>query len=119
MIDVHENEEQKKHRENLISEYITAIKPRCHRWVQIPVAKFNEFTDRQEILNAGYTYTGMYGTPMIKFHVDDHPCLQERAKNKYGNFVGNISERVTNQKPIIIFGQDKLVLNQFSFDSKQ
>ena len=67
----------------------------------------------------GYTYTGIDGNPMIEFHVDNHPCLQEWANNKYGNFGGNISVRVTNQKPIIIFGQDESLFNQFSLGIKQ
>ena len=65
MVDGHKREEQHKHRAYLNSEYITAIKTRCNRWVQMPVAKFNEFPERQDILNAGYTYTGIDGTPMI------------------------------------------------------
>ena len=66
-----------------------------------------------------YTYTGINGTPVIKFHVDELPCLQEWANNKYGNFGGNISVLVTNHNPIIIFGQDKSVFNPFAFGSKQ
>ena len=53
MFDGHKHEEQKKHCAYLTSEYTTAMKPRCHCWVKMPVAKFNEFPDRQEILNAG------------------------------------------------------------------
>ena len=119
IVDVNGHEEQKKHRASLTSEYITSIEPQCHLWVQMPVAKFNKFTDQQEVLNAICTYTGIDRTPMIEFHVDDHPCLQEWSNNKYGNFGGNISVRVTNQNPIIIFGQDESVFNQFSFGSKQ
>ena len=73
--------------------------------------EFNKFPDRKEIMNAGYTYTGIDGTLMITFHVDDHPCFQEWENNKYGNSGGNISVCITNQKPIIIFGQDKSVFN--------
>ena len=85
----------------------------------MPVAKFNEFPERQDILNAGYTYTGIDGTPMIWFHVYDHPCLQEWENNKYSNFGGSISVRVTNHKPIRIFGQNESVFNKFDFGSKQ
>ena len=49
----------------------------------------------------------------------DHPCLQEWANNKYSNFGRNIIVRVTNHKPIRIFGQHKSVFNQFDFGSKQ
>ena len=65
MVDGHKREEKNKHRAYLNSEYITAIKPRCCRWVQMPVAKFNGFPEQQDILNAEYTYTGIDGTPMI------------------------------------------------------
>ena len=85
MVDGHDHEEQKKHSAYLTSEYTTAIEPQCHHWVKMPVAEFNKLPDRQEIMNAGYTYTGINGTPIIELHVDDHPCLQEWANNKYGN----------------------------------
>ena len=119
MVDGHDHEEQKKHSAYLTSEYTTAIEPQCHHWVKMPVAEFNKLPDRQEIMNAGYTYTGINITPMIELHVDDHPCLQEWANNKYGNVCGNISVRVTNQNPIIIFGQDESVFSQFSFGRNQ
>ena len=77
MVDGHEKQLQKKQRAYLTSEYITAIKPWCHHWVKMSVSNFNKLTDRQEIMNAGYTYTGIDGTPMIEFHVEDNSCFQE------------------------------------------
>ena len=49
----------------------------------------------------------------------DHPCLQEWANNKYSNFGRNIIVRVTNHKPIRIFGQHESLFNTFAFGSKQ
>ena len=56
---------------------------------------------------------------MIRFHVDDHNYLQEYANNKYDKYGDNVSVRAMNKKPIIIFGQDESVFNQFAFGSKQ
>ena len=58
------------------------------RWAQISKSDFDNLPKRSEILNNGYTYTGVDGEAMIKLHVDDHDCLQKYANEKYGTFGG-------------------------------
>ena len=55
---------------------------------------------------------------MIKYHVDSHDCLQIYANEKYQEFVGKVSVCISG-KPIIIFGQDESLYNQFSFGSSK
>ena len=88
------------------------------RWAQISKSDFDNLPKRSEILNNGYTYTGVDGEAMIELHVDDHYCLQKYANEKYGTFGGNTSVRNT-RKPVIILGQDESMYNQFAFGSKQ
>ena len=58
-IGLHKHRNQHKQRGWFALEYITAVKPRCHRWVQMPAKEFKALPDRHEILNPGYIYTGV------------------------------------------------------------
>ena len=40
MVDGHEFEEQKDHRSNHTLEYLAAIEPGTHRWIQLPLEEF-------------------------------------------------------------------------------
>ena len=58
-------------------------------------------------------------TECIRFHVDDHVCMQF-ANEMYGIYGGNLSVcRPVDSKPLFIFGQEESFFNQFSFGSKQ
>ena len=118
MVDGHEHPEQQEHRTKFTTEYLTELEIRCFRWVQISQADFDNFPEKEDITNHGYTYTGVDGVAMIEFHVDDHDCLQKYAIKKYGEFGGNTSVRNT-LKPVIILGQDESIYNQFAFGCKQ
>ena len=91
----------------------------CHQWIQLTEDEYGLIEEREDILHTGYSYDGIYGVDMIKFHVDDHECLQELAKNKYGSFGGNVSIRAAPGRPIIIIGQDESIYNQYAFGQKQ
>ncbi len=46
--------------------------------------------------------------------------MQEFANEMYGAYGGNLSvRRPVDSKPLLIFGQDESIFNQFSFGSKQ
>ena len=59
MIGRHKHRNNKKQWGWFASEYIMGVKPGCHCWVQMPVKKFKALLDRHEMLNLGYTYTGV------------------------------------------------------------
>jgi hypothetical protein len=119
MFDGHEHPAQMKHRKWLMREYTMNLERRCHRWVQMTVQEFESLPQHEEILKKGHSYLGINGEVMIEYHVDDHECLQEYACKKYGKFGGNVSVRMPSGKPLIIFGQDESVFNQFAFGAKQ
>ena len=58
---------------------------------------------------------------MIEFHVDGHGCLQALADDElHLEFGGELSVRKpAEEKPLIVFGQDESVYNQFSFNGVQ
>ena len=117
MVDGHEHKEQREHRSKHTTEYLTVLETNTFRWVQMTVEEFDQLPYRSEIHSTGYTYTGIDGKPMIELHVDDHEKLQEYANERY-EFGGNTSVRI-NGKPIIIFGQDESIFNQFAFGNRQ
>jgi hypothetical protein len=74
----------------------------------------------------GYTYyqdqhSGVPGDEMVEFHVDDYDMLDCIAEEMgFGMFGGNLSVRKPpDVKPIMIFGQDESVFNQFLLKSRQ
>jgi hypothetical protein len=77
--------------------------------------------DGKKILAPGHPYQDpITGIDMLEFHLDDHDCLQDFGVEKYGRFGGNVSVcRPEGSNPIIVFGQDESVFNQFSFNGKQ
>ena len=85
----------------------------------MPVKEFDELPKRKDILTKGHRYKGVNGNHMVEFHVDDHECLQKFANEKYGKFGGNVSIRAPPGKPVIVFGQDESIYNQFTLGSRQ
>jgi hypothetical protein len=60
------------------------------------------------------------GDERVEFHVDDHACMQDFANETYGAIGGNVSvHKAPDKRPLIIFGQDESIFNQFLFNSKQ
>ena len=114
-MDGHEKPEQQRHRTKFISEYLTKIEPRCHRWIQLSNKEFDtvkEQLGQSKLLNKGYQYK-CCGVEMIEFHVDDHEYLQHYADKRYLDFGGMVSVRVPPvERPIIVFGQDEAIYSQ-------
>ncbi|KAI2493325.1 hypothetical protein MHU86_21207 [Fragilaria crotonensis] len=70
----------------------------------------------------GYSYQEQpSGKEMIEFHVDDFDFLHSVAEEMgFGMFGGNLSVRKPlGLKPLMIFGQDESVFNQFLLKSRQ
>jgi hypothetical protein len=70
----------------------------------------------------GYTYQEQTsGIQMIEFHVDDYDSLHSVADEMgFGLFGGNLNVRKPPcVKPLMIFGQDKSVFNQFPLKPRQ
>ncbi len=99
------------------------LKPCSHRWVQIPKDVYDALISLlpTKPLVCGYKFlnSNSESTPMLKFHVDDHDCLQEYAAELWPEFGGNLSVHCpANPRPLIIFGQDEFIFSQFSFNSR-
>ncbi len=70
----------------------------------------------------GYSYLSDDGIEMVEFHVDDHDFLHDVAKEMgYGLMGGALSVRKPESpsKPLMIFGQDKSVFNQYLLGNRQ
>jgi hypothetical protein len=92
-VDDHEHLSQIAHRNKFTSEYLTNLKPRSHRWVQIPKDVYDDLISLlpTKPLVCGYKFPNPNSDsmPMLKFHVDDHDCLQEYAAKLWPEFGGN------------------------------
>ena len=71
--------------------------------------------------NCGYTYLSPENVEMIELHVDDYNFLHDVAEGMgFGQFGGNLSVCMpANEKPLMIFGQDESVFNQYLFGNRQ
>jgi hypothetical protein len=124
-VDGHEHEEQKKHRSQFTQRYLSDLEPRSHRWVQMSVEKAESIQSslpaNNKLIVTGHKYHDpLTDTECIEFHVDDHDCMQDYSNEMYGAYGGNLSvRRPVDSKPLLIFGQDESIFNQFSFGSKQ
>ena len=66
--------------------------------------------ETRNILNGGYQFD-LSGVEMIEFNADCHEELQKIADKKHPEFGGSTSVRSDpGGKPIIIFGQDKIII---------
>jgi hypothetical protein len=123
-VDGHEHQERKLHRSKFIKKYLELEIP-THRWVQMSIVEFEEaqpsLSDdgNDKIINPGYSYThAVTGDPWIEFHVDD--INMKLIGDKVGPFGGNVSVRCpAGSRPLIIFGQDESIFNQFSHSGRQ
>ena len=80
-LDGHEHPAQVTHRKEHIRKYLRELEPLCHRWIQLTEDEYGLLKEKHDILHKGHSYDGIDGVDMIEFHVDDHECLQELAKN--------------------------------------
>jgi len=125
-VDGHERPNVVFHRNQFCKEYLAKLEPRCHRWIQVTKEtvegwrrekKKSEFNENAK----GYTYRSENGVEMIEFHVDDHDFLHGLAiEMGYGLYGGNLSvRRPPGSKPLMLFGQDESVFNQFLLGNRQ
>ena len=76
----------------------------------------------ENVTGQGYTYQERTsGIDMVEFHVDDYDLLHSVAEEMgIGLFGGNlIVRKPPSLKPLMIFGQDKSVFNQFILKPRQ
>jgi hypothetical protein len=124
-VDGHEHEDQKKHCSEFTQKYHSPLEPRSHHWVQKSIKKAESIKSslpaNNQLMASGHKYIDpVTGVECIEFHVDDHDCMQNYANEMYGAHGGNISIRIpADCKPLVIFGQDESIFNQFLFGSKQ
>jgi hypothetical protein len=122
-VDGHEKEETKLYRKDFIKRYLHH-EIRMHRWVQLEVRQMELMTSAGPdgiLFNmpVGHRYAdATTNTPMIEYHVDDHPHLQ-KMMNESTLFGGNLSVRKpADAKPLVSFGQDEAIFKQYSFTPK-
>jgi hypothetical protein len=124
-VDGHEHKEQKLHRSKFIKKYLMELELRTHRWVQMSIAEFDELQsslsedDNDKIINSGYSYIHpVTEDPWIECHVDETSMTV--IGDNVGPFGGNVSVRCpAGSRPLIIFGQDESIFNQFSHSGRQ
>ena len=98
---------------------------RTHRWVQMSIAEFDELQSslsedgNDKIINSGYSYIHPdTDDPWIEFHVDN--TSMTIIGDNVGPFGGNVSVRCpAGSRPLIIFGRDESIFNQFSHSGRQ
>jgi hypothetical protein len=120
-VDGHEKEEQVQHRSKFINTYLSEIEQFTHRWVQMTLANYQSMQsliceDEQVILSGHKYWDHVTNEWWMEFHVDDHNFVNCDV----GPYGGNLSVRMPEgRKPIIIFGQDESIFNQFSSRGRQ
>jgi hypothetical protein len=101
-VDGHEKPETKKYRKTMVSQYLEN-ELRMHRWIQLPLAEFNDLEAHLEIeIGNGHHYTDpQTNIEMVEHHVDSHPTFHDQM-NATTTFGGNLSVRMPpNTKPLI------------------
>jgi hypothetical protein len=124
-VDGHERPNVVARRNEFCIQYLSQLEPRTHRWIQVTKQAVEQWKADKTILDdetRGYQYhCADKDTDMVEFHVDDLPFLHDMAQEMgNGAFGGNLSVRKpADKKPLMIFGQDESVYNQFLLGSRQ
>ncbi|KAI2509854.1 hypothetical protein MHU86_4565 [Fragilaria crotonensis] len=125
-VDGHERPNVVFHRNEFCTKYLSKLEPRTHRWIQVRRETVEKWKSEKRISDdvggQGYSYQEQpSGKEMIEFHVDDFDFLHSVAEEMgFGMFGGNLSVRKPlGLKPLMIFGQDESVFNQFLLKSRQ
>lgn len=126
-VDGHERPNVVVNRNEFCNNYLSKLEPRTHRWIQVTKETVEQWKSEKRISSnignhAGYAYTeASTGREMIEFHVDDYDFLHELVEEMgYGLFGGKLSVRMPpGLKPLMIFGQDESVFNQFLLRLRQ
>ena len=97
--------------------YLSKLEPKTHRWIQVPKETVETWKTEKKISDdtRGYHYHSTDNVEMVEYHVDDYDLLHGVAEEMgFGAFGGNLSVRKPpDSKPLMIFGQDESVYNQF------
>jgi hypothetical protein len=117
-VDGHERVENRLHRKEFVSNFLTKWEPRCHRWIQLPVSDLPALNLSPESIRGGYYYK-VDESEMVECHVDDHDCFMQRANDAtyYGGWPS--VRRNETQKPLMIWGQDECAFQQHRYSPKQ
>jgi hypothetical protein len=117
-VDGHERVENKLHRKQFVTNFLTKWEPRCHRWIQLPVRDLPDMERSAEGIRGGYHYI-VNGEDMVECHVDDNEDFMERG-NQATCFGGWLSvRRDVTLKPMMIWGQDECAFQQHRYSPKQ
>ncbi|KAI2500715.1 hypothetical protein MHU86_13743 [Fragilaria crotonensis] len=127
-VDGHERPNVVFHRNEFCTNYLTKLEPRTHRWIQVTKETVEKWKSEKKIsydddARRGYTYQDQQtGEEMVEFHVNDFDMLHDVVAEEmgFGTFGGNLSVRKPpEEKPLMLFGQDKSVYSQYHLKSKQ
>jgi hypothetical protein len=126
-VDGHERPNVVCHRNDFCTNYLTKQEPQMHRWIQVPKETVEKWKSENRIsgenaTGQGHTYQERTsGIDMVEFHIDDYDLLHSIAEEMgIGLFGGNLSVRKPpSLKPLVIFGQDESVFNQFVLKPRQ
>jgi hypothetical protein len=117
-VDSHEKAENVQYRMQFVKRY-EAYELRTHRWVQIPMQRYTELVEKGELsIEQGYKYNKKNtNEAYVELHVDDHLLFHEECSML--PFGGNLSvRRNSDEKPLILFGQDECIFKQYNLSSK-
>ncbi|KAI2499926.1 hypothetical protein MHU86_14547 [Fragilaria crotonensis] len=125
-VDGHERPDVVFYCNDFCTNYLSKLEPRTYRWIQVTKRTVKEWKLEKRIANnlasQGYAYQDPNtGDEMVEFHVDDYEFLHSVANEMgFGAFGGNLSVRKQpGTKPLMIFGQDESVFNQFLLKTRQ
>ena len=123
-MDGHERPDVIFRRNEFCALFLKELEPRTHRYIQVTVETVEEWRREKKLSaddNRGFAYVSADNKNMVEFHIDDLPLLHEYATAVgLGSFGGNLSIRKPPDiKPLMIFGQDECVYNQFLLGNQQ
>ena len=107
----HESEENVRYRNEFLERYFE-YELLTHRWYCISDEKRYEMVQQGEVSKSlGYAFE-KDGMKMWEFHVNGHHSFQTAFDHlPYGGFLS--VRKPVNKKKAMIFGQDKVIMNQF------
>ncbi len=84
-----------------------------YRWIQI-TAEESKTRVQQGLItrNSGYRYKNSHGVDMVEYHVDSSKLFQDDA-DKETWLSGHLSVHIEMDKPLIIFGHDESIFQQY------
>jgi hypothetical protein len=121
-VDGHEREDVVAHRHSFCKNYLTTLEPYCRRWIQLPLSEATTIKSLDTELGHQY-YDIISDENRIEFHIDYWKnCISriEISEEAPQHIVTATSIQVSAAvMPLMIIGQDELVLAQYLLSSKQ